>query len=125
MRSWSSFQIAWSRRPKCPFLKNELCAIYDVRPSVCRKAHSLDVTKCQTGASEIPQNLATMVSVAALTKGMSDAYGRLGFDASGHELGRAVLLALSDPTAESRWCSGEAVFMPNGGRSSRATSDAD
>jgi Putative zinc- or iron-chelating domain len=110
----------WSRarRSECPFLTSGLCAIYDVRPSVCRKAHSLDITKCQAHAPEIPQDLETVVGVEALAKGTSDAYRGVGFDASGHELGWAVLLALSDPSAESRWFSGNAVFVrgPNEGR---------
>jgi hypothetical protein len=98
------------RRTECPFLIDGLCSIYDVRPGVCRKAHSLDIAKCQTHASEIPQDLGTIVGVEALAKGTSDAYRRLGFDASSHELGRAVLLVLSDPSAESRWYSGNAFF---------------
>jgi hypothetical protein len=69
------------------------------------------MTKCQTHASEIPQDLGTVVGVEALAKGTSEAYRRLGFDASSHELGRAVLLVLFDPSAESRWYSGNAFFV--------------
>ena len=102
---------AWNQQAECPFLTNDLCAIYDVRPSGCRKAHSLDVEKCKENAPEIPQDLGIVVNVEALAKGTSDAYRTLGFDASGHELGRAVLLALTDSSAESRWFSGERVFI--------------
>jgi len=103
---------AWNQRARCPFLADdELCSIYDVRPSVCRKAHSLDLEQCRENAAEIPQDLGSVVAVEALAKGTSDAYAELGFDAAGHELGRAVLLALSDPSAESRWYSGEPVFV--------------
>lgn len=104
--------LSSDRPTECPFLTNGLCSIYDVRPSVCRKAHSLDLTKCRTHAFEIPQDLATVVGVEALAKGTSDAYRGLGLDASGHELGRAVLLVLSDPSAETRWYSGKAAFPP-------------
>ncbi len=106
-----SDEQAWSRRPQCPFLENELCSIYDVRPGVCRKAHSLDLRKCRTDAAEIPQNLGIVVGIAALTQGTADAYRKLGLDAASHELGQGVLLALSDPTTESRWYDGEAVFV--------------
>jgi Fe-S-cluster containining protein len=102
---------AWAHRTQCPFLSNDLCSIYDVRPSRCRKAHSLDVTKCRANAPEIPQDLGTVLGVEALVKGTSDAYSSLGYDASSHELGRSVLIALSDPSAESRWYSGESVFV--------------
>ncbi len=100
----------WNQRSKCPFLTDDLCSIYAVRPSACRKAHSLDVKKCQENAPEIPQDLGVVVAAEALTKGTSEAYAKLGFNASGYELARAVLLALSDPTAESRWYKGESVF---------------
>jgi len=98
------------QRAKCPFLADELCSIYEIRPSVCRRAHSLDVTKCQEHSPEIPQNLQIVVAAEALMKGTAAAYGNLRFDASGHELGHAVLLALTDPSAEARWYSGEDVF---------------
>lgn len=102
---------AWNQRTPCPFLTNDLCSIYDVRPSVCRKAHSLDVRKCESYAAEIPQDLGIVVSVEALAKGTSEAYRKLRFDASSHELGRSVLLTISDPSAESRWYNGESVFV--------------
>jgi hypothetical protein len=109
--------IAWDQRTACPFLISDLCSIYDVRPSRCRKAHSLDVNQCRANAPAIPQDLGTVLGAEAMIKGTSDAYRRLGFNESGHELGGAVLLALSDPSSESRWYSGEAVFGPDVGGS--------
>jgi uncharacterized protein len=107
---------SWNQSTQCPFLTNGLCSIYDVRPSVCRKAHSQDAEKCRTNASEIPQDLGIVVGVEALAKGTSDAYARLGFDASGYELGQAVLQVLSNPLAESSWYSGSPVFASNARR---------
>jgi Fe-S-cluster containining protein len=104
---------AWGQRSPCPFLTNNRCSIYEVRPSVCRKAHSLDVKQCEANAPEIPQTLSIAVGAEALMKGTSDAYGTLGFNTSAHELGRAVLMALTDPSEEARWYSGEAVFVTN------------
>ena len=101
---------AWNQRPECPFLENDLCAIYEVRPSACRKAHSLDVQQCQISAPEIPQDLGVVVNIEALMKGTSDAYRGLGLDASAYELGSAVLMALKYPSEESRWFGGETVF---------------
>ncbi len=100
----------WSRRTPCPFLADDLCSIYEVRPGVCRKAHSLDVAKCAENSPTIPQSLNIVLGAEALLKGTSDAYRDLGLHAVGHDLGPAVLVALTDPTAESRWQSGEAVF---------------
>ena len=100
----------WKRRTPCPFLADNLCSIYEVRPGVCRKAHSLDVAKCAANAPEIPESLNIVLGAEALMKGTADAYREIGLHASGHDLGRAVLIALTDPTAEGRWLNGEAVF---------------
>jgi Fe-S-cluster containining protein len=100
----------WSRRKSCPFLIDHLCSIYQVRPAACRKAHSTDVRECEANAPTIPQNLEMVLDIEALRQGTSAAYRQSGFDASGHELVQAVLLALLDPSARTRWHSGEQVF---------------
>jgi hypothetical protein len=99
-----------SRRADCAFLENDLCSIYEVRPSVCRKAHSLSVTSCRSLASEIPQKLEVLLGADALMKGVADAYRQLKLQTSSRELCNAVLLALTDETAEIRWYNGETVF---------------
>lgn len=99
-----------NHRIPCPLLKDNLCSIYSVRPATCRKAHSYDVEKCKTRTSEIPENLEVILKSETLIKGTADAYRQASLPASGHELGQAVLLALTDDTAESRWYSGESVF---------------
>ena len=101
---------SWVQRTPCPFLNENLCSIYAVRPGVCRKAHSLDVKQCEASSPEIPQSLNIVLGAEALLKGTADAYREIGFHATGYDLGRAVLIALSDPTTEIRWLSGEAVF---------------
>lgn len=97
-------------RVSCPFLERDLCSIYEVRPAVCRKVHSFDVEKCRTPGAEIPQSLDVLLKSEVLVDGTANAYARRHMQASGHELGHAVLLALTDPTAEARWAGGEAVF---------------
>jgi Fe-S-cluster containining protein len=97
-------------RIACPFLQQNLCSIYAVRPSVCRKAHSFDVTKCATPGADIPQNLDLVLKAEALMKGTTEAYRSIELRASAHELGQAVLLALTDDAAESRWADGAAIF---------------
>jgi uncharacterized protein len=100
----------WSQRPTCPLLVNGLCSVYAVRPAVCRKAHSLDVRACETGAPQIPQSLRVVVMAQARSQGTSDAFRDIGLVSSRHELASALLLALTDPTAQSRWLAGDAVF---------------
>ena len=98
-------------RIPCPLLKDNLCSIYPVRPAACRKVHSYDVAKCKTQASEIPESLEVILKSEALMKGTAEAYRQVSLPAYGHELGQALLLALTDETAEARWYSGLAVFV--------------
>jgi hypothetical protein len=101
---------AHPHRTNCAFLENNLCSIYEVRPAACRKAHSLSAACCSNFSSEIPQNLAVALGTEALMKGTSEAYQLIKLCASAHELCHAVLLAMSDESAEARWYNGEAVF---------------
>lgn len=100
----------WEQRIACPFLKQNLCSIYQVRPARCRRAHSFDVEKCATPGADIPESLEVSLKSEALMKGTSLAYLDARLPASGHELAQAVLFALTDDTAESRWYAGKAVF---------------
>lgn len=99
-----------SSRHDCAFLENSLCSIYEVRPAVCRRAHSLAAEKCRCFAPEIPQNLDMLLRARVLMQGTSEAYRQMGLRPSVHELCGTVLLALTDETAEARWCDGESVF---------------
>jgi Fe-S-cluster containining protein len=97
-------------RIDCAFLDTNLCAIYPLRPATCRKAHSVVRECCEKMEPEIPHHLDILLSAEALIKGTGDAYRDCQLDASPLELCRAVLLALSDESAESRWSRGELVF---------------
>lgn len=99
-----------SGRTPCGFLDNHLCSIYDIRPAVCRKAHSLSVQHCRDHAPQIPQNLEMHVAAHALIEGASGAYHEAALSASPQELCGAVLRALRDDTLQARWFGGESVF---------------
>lgn len=101
---------AQTHRMPCPLLEKNLCTVYELRPAACRKAHSLDVRQCATPGADIPQSLDVLLKAEALSKGSASAYAHIGLAATGHELGQAVLLVLSDPTAEARWMAGQTVF---------------
>lgn len=101
---------AQAHRMPCPLLEQNRCTVYELRPASCRKAHSLDVKQCATPGADIPQSLDLLLKAEALGKGSAGAYAHMGLAATGHELGQAVLLALSDATAEERWMAGQAVF---------------
>lgn len=97
-------------RVDCAFLENHRCSIYEVRPAVCRKAHSLSAERCRSFSPEIPQDLELILRTETLIRGTAEAYGRLNLDAGPFELCGAALQALTDATAEARWHAGETVF---------------
>lgn len=94
----------------CPFLVNQLCDIYEVRPAVCRKGHSLDVQACQHHASTVPQSLPLLADAEALIQGVSQAYAHAGLPSGGFELVAGVLQALEQPEALQQWLGGDQPF---------------
>lgn len=102
--------LTWQTRPSCPFLQNNLCSIYAIRPAVCRRAHSLTLDPCANSAPEIPQQLDIVLGAEALLQGTAAAYAGQGMDAGYYDFCWALLLVLNDATAEVRWLGGEAVF---------------
>ena len=94
-------------RLACAFLVDNLCTIYSHRPAVCRKAHSLSVSACASGAEHIPQDLQLILRAEALIQGHAAAYQDASLPATSHELASAVLLALEDPQAQEKWFAGK------------------
>lgn len=94
----------------CAFLLDSRCSIYAVRPSVCRKAHSLSAELCHASALQLPQSFQVVVGAEALMSGVSAAYREAGLPSAGRELCAAVLLALTDDTLKARWYAGISVF---------------
>ncbi|HTH94745.1 MAG TPA: YkgJ family cysteine cluster protein, partial [Rhodocyclaceae bacterium] len=90
----------------CAFLADGLCSIYSVRPATCRKGHSLSVQQCREAASQLPQNLQVIAESEALIAGISGAYREAGLPSASRELAAAVLLALTDDAAKSKWYAG-------------------
>jgi uncharacterized protein len=70
---------AWQDRPPCLLLDDDRrCGLYDARPAVCRKAHSLDQSACYTAHQDIPQDLALVMDAEALILGVQSAAQDLG-----------------------------------------------
>ena len=101
---------SWAERPACPFLIDAHCMIYAVRPSTCRKTHSLDQACCAAHAVEIPQDLALVMQSEALIKGTNNAYAEQGYDSVGHELVSALRQTLADGETATRWGAGGVPF---------------
>lgn len=96
----------------CPMLENDICSIYDIRPAMCRKYNSLDSAVCSSLDSKVPESMELVVKTGMIGKGFSEAFENKNLSASPHEFGQALLLALTDETAERKWKQRETVFVP-------------
>ena len=105
-----SAEASLPQRVPCAFLADDRCSIYALRPSACRKAHSLSVAACEAGAATIPQSVHRLVHSEALIAGTQRAYRNNGLPATGHELSAAVLAALHDPQAAENWYRGRPLL---------------
>jgi Fe-S-cluster containining protein len=72
-----------ARRVMCAFNRDGLCAIYEVRPAICRNTHALDTAAhCQPGAAHGPTVMGfepmdhLMAQVPAVTGTLQDALRR-------------------------------------------------
>ena len=110
------------RKPKemfrCPLLIGDQCAIYEVRPFVCRGANSYSARECElakrTGREQKvihayrPQNEAARLVRKTVALGGADA----GLDARMVDLTRALHIVLTTPGARKRWLERRLVFTP-------------
>lgn len=96
-------EIARSRREfPCPFLHQGLCAIYPVRPLVCRAMHSLDVVRCEQALADEDLSpdryyLHRDEIVRSIIKGLTDGCRAVGCQAAPLDLVGAVQRHLQEP----------------------------
>lgn len=103
---------------KCPLLLDGACSTYEVRPAMCRKHHSTDVTLCRQSFDH-PENAAipnpeqpqvSRYVLAAIT-GARDGMAQAGLDAQLYDLSRGLVELFSDSKAEKRWKKGKRAFL--------------
>lgn len=99
----------------CPFLVENRCSIYEVRPLACRAHHSVDLGSCERafrgeGVGAIPilrdHHSAIVPLIRGAYAGLSKSAGR----AQDLEFIPAIGIALEEPGAAARWCAGEDAF---------------
>lgn len=102
---------------KCPLLMDGACSVYDVRPAMCRKHHSLNVTLCRQSFehpedTSIPNPEEPQVAMRALAAiaGAREGFDRAGLDAGLYDLSAALIEACTDSKAEKRWRKGKKAF---------------
>lgn len=100
----------------CPFINQDLCAIYPIRPLACRGHVSFDERACRdamTGcACEVPVSALHMTVRSLVQNALQSALRDAGLAWATYELNQGLQIALSDDACESGWISGNDVFAP-------------
>jgi Fe-S-cluster containining protein len=94
---------------RCPFLGDDRCGIYEVRPQTCRNYHATDAAGCRQSCEE-PENLEIDPEFApevyqagtAHVEAFCAALRQAGYDADVYELNVALVTALAEPQARAR-----------------------
>ena len=100
----------------CPFLADDSCSIYPVRPLVCRGANSADVAACirafgpAADGGIVPQYGPQVALYHGIHDGLVAALAAAGRPAETLCLFPAMQIALTEPEAARRWCAGETLF---------------
>ena len=101
------------RRP-CPFVVKGVCVIYPVRPLACRGHAAFDAKACAQAAKgmdvDIPISEPHLMARSFVQNPLHAALMSRGLAWGAYELNEALLIAIDDPTAATRWLAGEDVF---------------
>ena len=109
-----------SRRPgPCPMLRDDLCTVYEVRPSSCRGMASGSLEACirvyeEHSEEEIPVPAANAILRTAYQGALRAALKLAGLPFEAYDLNGALRVALEQPDAEARWLAGEDVMTDVG-----------
>jgi Fe-S-cluster containining protein len=103
---------------KCPFLRDNTCSVYSVRPFKCRNFHSTNAHSCEQSYAD-PSNLAItsgfIEPVALLgnaqSQGFEGAVKNVGLDTTTYDLNTALIEAFTAPAALKRFNKGKKSFL--------------
>lgn len=102
---------------KCPFLVENQCSIYEVRPFRCRSFHAIKVDACEASyanpsdfsiATELIEDVSHFSD--ALSQGFEAATMDSGYDHRTYDLNTALLEVFEDASIEKRYKRGKKVF---------------
>ncbi len=99
----------------CPFLVDDKCSVYEVRPVVCRKTCSYSVQACidgfnKVGGGTVPQDTARQTFGEGCSITLTAALRSLGFPWASYEMSEAVSVILRTEDALHRWTQGEDIL---------------
>ena len=101
----------------CPFLVNNACSVYSVRPSKCRIFHATDVEGCKSSYERpdvpVPETYVpeVLAAASATAHAFGFAVGEAGFDARTYDLNSAFLEAMHTSSAQKRLNGRKRVFL--------------
>ncbi len=101
----------------CAFLTEaNMCGVYEVRPSACRRHHSYDFTPCKTtfddpaATDNCPQSMERLAVAEGMGLAACNAQVQAGFDVLRYEMSGAVWEALTNRSSAKRWRDGKVSF---------------
>ncbi len=98
----------------CPFVADDLCAVYAVRPLACRGHASYDKQACFDAlhgrSIDIPVSAAHLTARSLIQNAAQAALRDKGYAWGVYELNQALDIALADAGSESAWLKGADIF---------------
>lgn len=114
----SKREIAHLRQElRCPLLHGGRCAVYEVRPLICRAMHSLNVQQCEL-ALRLERNSGVEhyshrdEIVGSMLYGLLEGCREMGCQAEPLDLARALRDFFDLPNPLEKWLKGEPIFSP-------------
>lgn len=114
----SKLEVACLRKElRCPLLRGGRCAVYEVRPLVCRAIHSLDVGQCEqalrVGSNTGVEHYCHRDEVAgSILKGLMEGCREMGCQAGPLDLARALRDFSDAHRPSEQWIVGKKTFCP-------------
>ena len=103
---------------KCPLLRDDVCAVYDVRPAKCRNHHSTDASLCKKTFDDPmgPDNLNGYIedlkmSIEGASIGFEKAVSDKGYDQRAYDLNSALVEAFENPKSIKRYNKKKKAFL--------------
>jgi Fe-S-cluster containining protein len=103
---------------KCPFLLNDSCQIYSVRPAACRDFHSVEVEGCQYSFNN-PEDITSpngyiphlRVAETDHSQACNFAFFELGYDPNTYEFNTALIEAIENSSSMKRFKNKKKAFL--------------
>lgn len=114
----SRSEIAGLRKElRCPLLRGGLCAVYEVRPMVCRAIHAVEAGQCER-AFRLAENTGVEfyshrnIIIGSILKGLLAGCRETGCQAEALDLAQALRDFFAAPDPLEQWLAGKRTFSP-------------